>query len=152
MITVSTKYWAVVYFEWVVMTSNLININVFWTVVEKHYHTSLPLTSQKLPKASLKFLLYFIPFKSKSKFGKFNNGIRIERNFQIISKACTTMLTDTVLLCFILDYRILGNQLEPPKQEGVQFICRRESSARTSFFSTPSCLDKREDHSEWAPQ
>lgn len=44
--------------------------------------------------------------------------------------------------------RILGNQLEPPKQEGVQFICRRESSARTSFFSTPSCLDKREDHSE----
>ncbi|XP_058653347.1 protein FAM149A isoform X3 [Onychostoma macrolepis] len=44
--------------------------------------------------------------------------------------------------------RILGNQLEPPKQEGVQYIFRRESSARTSFFSTPSCLDKREDHSE----
>ncbi|XP_043112787.1 protein FAM149A isoform X2 [Puntigrus tetrazona] len=44
--------------------------------------------------------------------------------------------------------RILGNQLEPPKQEGVQYICRRESSARTSFFSTPSCLDKRENHSE----
>uniref|UniRef100_A0A8C2Q0Z2 Family with sequence similarity 149 member A n=1 Tax=Cyprinus carpio TaxID=7962 RepID=A0A8C2Q0Z2_CYPCA len=44
--------------------------------------------------------------------------------------------------------RILGNQLEPPKQEGVQYICRRESSARTSFFSTPSCLDKREDHRE----
>ncbi|XP_050983954.1 LOW QUALITY PROTEIN: protein FAM149A [Labeo rohita] len=44
--------------------------------------------------------------------------------------------------------RILGNQLEPPKQEGVQYICRRESSARTSSFSTPTCLDKREDHSE----
>ncbi|KTG17091.1 hypothetical protein cypCar_00000191 [Cyprinus carpio] len=44
--------------------------------------------------------------------------------------------------------RILGNQLEPPKQEGVQYICRRESSDRTSSFSTPTCLDKREDHSE----
>ncbi|XP_051716106.1 protein FAM149A isoform X2 [Ctenopharyngodon idella] len=44
--------------------------------------------------------------------------------------------------------RILGNQLEAPKQEGVQYICRRESSARTSSFSTPTCLDKREDHSE----
>ncbi|XP_016318172.1 protein FAM149A-like isoform X2 [Sinocyclocheilus anshuiensis] len=44
--------------------------------------------------------------------------------------------------------RILGNQLEPPKQEGVQYICRRESSARTSSFSTSTCLDKREDHSK----
>ncbi|KAK7141488.1 hypothetical protein R3I93_015587 [Phoxinus phoxinus] len=44
--------------------------------------------------------------------------------------------------------RILGNQLEPPKQEGVQYICRHESSARTYSFSTPTCLDKREDHSE----
>ncbi|XP_016423193.1 protein FAM149A isoform X1 [Sinocyclocheilus rhinocerous] len=44
--------------------------------------------------------------------------------------------------------RILGNQLEPPKQEGVQYICRRESSARTASFSTSTCLDKREDHSE----
>ncbi|XP_067312719.1 protein FAM149A [Pseudorasbora parva] len=44
--------------------------------------------------------------------------------------------------------RILGNQLEPPKQEGVQYICRRESSDRTSSFCTPTCLDKREDHSE----
>ncbi|XP_051945164.1 protein FAM149A isoform X2 [Xyrauchen texanus] len=43
--------------------------------------------------------------------------------------------------------RILGNQLEPPKQEGVQYICRRESSTRTSLFPSPLCLDKREDHS-----
>nr|XP_005157307.2 protein FAM149A isoform X3 [Danio rerio] len=44
--------------------------------------------------------------------------------------------------------RILGNQMEAPKQEGVQYICRRESSARTSSFTTSTCLDKREDHSK----
>nr|XP_021336953.1 protein FAM149A isoform X2 [Danio rerio] len=42
----------------------------------------------------------------------------------------------------------LGNQLEAPKQEGFQYICRRESSARTSSFTTSTCLDKREDHSK----
>ncbi|KAI7802036.1 putative protein FAM149A [Triplophysa rosa] len=44
--------------------------------------------------------------------------------------------------------RILGNQLEPPKQEGVEYIRREESSARTSFVPLASCLAKREDHSE----
>ncbi|KAL7885802.1 hypothetical protein AOLI_G00060970 [Acnodon oligacanthus] len=42
--------------------------------------------------------------------------------------------------------RILGNQLEPPKQEGVQYVHRRATSARTA--PSPSCLDKREDHSD----
>ncbi|XP_022539926.2 protein FAM149A [Astyanax mexicanus] len=42
--------------------------------------------------------------------------------------------------------RILGNQLEPPKQEGVQYIHRRATSAGTVL--SPPCLDKREDHSE----
>ncbi|XP_066505777.1 protein FAM149A [Hoplias malabaricus] len=42
--------------------------------------------------------------------------------------------------------RILGNQLEPPKQEGVQYIHRRATSAR--MIQTPPCLDKREDNSE----
>ncbi|KAL6480301.1 hypothetical protein MHYP_G00113340 [Metynnis hypsauchen] len=41
--------------------------------------------------------------------------------------------------------RILGNQLEPPKQEGVQYVHRKATSARTA--PSPSCLDKREDHS-----
>nr|XP_055033557.1 protein FAM149A isoform X1 [Misgurnus anguillicaudatus] len=42
--------------------------------------------------------------------------------------------------------RILGNQLEPPKQEGVQYICREEGTARTSYVPSAPCLDKREDH------
>ncbi|XP_072519980.1 protein FAM149A [Salminus brasiliensis] len=42
--------------------------------------------------------------------------------------------------------RILGNQLEPPEQEGVQYIHRRATSARTAQSSLG--LDKREDHSE----
>ncbi|XP_056626111.1 protein FAM149A [Triplophysa dalaica] len=44
--------------------------------------------------------------------------------------------------------RILGNQLEPPKQEGVEYIFREESSARTSFVPLASYLAEREDHSE----
>ncbi|KAI4897255.1 hypothetical protein NFI96_024621 [Prochilodus magdalenae] len=41
--------------------------------------------------------------------------------------------------------RILGNQLEPPKQEGVQYVHRRATSARTA--PSPPCQDKREDYS-----
>ncbi|KAA0709317.1 Protein FAM149A [Triplophysa tibetana] len=44
--------------------------------------------------------------------------------------------------------RILGEQLEPPKQEGVEYIRREESSARTSFVPLASYLAKRENHSE----
>ncbi|KAL2077678.1 hypothetical protein ACEWY4_027182 [Coilia grayii] len=44
--------------------------------------------------------------------------------------------------------RILGNQLEPPKQEGFQYIHRQASSATRSAVIHTSCLDRREDPSQ----
>ncbi|KAK3535921.1 hypothetical protein QTP70_021220 [Hemibagrus guttatus] len=42
--------------------------------------------------------------------------------------------------------RILGNQLEPPKQEGIQYVHWRPTSTRTAL--SPPCLDTRDNHSE----
>ncbi|XP_026773433.2 protein FAM149A isoform X2 [Pangasianodon hypophthalmus] len=42
--------------------------------------------------------------------------------------------------------RILGNQLEPPKQEGIQYVHWRATSTRTA--ASLACLDTRDNHSE----
>ncbi|XP_058253933.1 protein FAM149A isoform X2 [Hemibagrus wyckioides] len=42
--------------------------------------------------------------------------------------------------------RILGNQLEPPKQEGIQYVHWRPTSTRTAV--SPPCLDTRDNHSD----
>ncbi|XP_053486696.1 protein FAM149A [Ictalurus furcatus] len=43
--------------------------------------------------------------------------------------------------------RILGNQLAPPKQEGIQYVHWTPTSTRTAA-SSPPCLDPRDNHSE----